>query len=726
MRKRSSIFSIFSVAVLTVCGAVAQDTQNRVFEISTRNTSLVYTAREDGRLVQRYYGPRIADPSRFEAMRSPDKADSRREMTWEAYPTYGLGFTNEPALSVIHHDGSLITEMALTDHRIQSDQNIVRHTFTLCDRVYDLTVELHAEAYQNEDVIALWTVIRNNEPGAVSLNNFYSSMLDLRAESYYLTHFNGTWAGEMNRTEERLGYGVKSVESRKGVRTTQTENPSFILSLGAPARENHGHCIGGALAWSGNYKLSFEVNEWDHLSVMTGMNPFMSQYKLSPGESLQTPASIYTYSTTGQGQVSRNLHDWARQYALHDGYSPRPVLLNSWEGAYFDFDENTITTMIDDAARLGVELFVLDDGWFGNKYPRNDATQGLGDWQVNRRKLPRGLEYLIDHATRRGVKFGLWIEPEMVNPRSELAECHPDWIVQSPGREKITMRNQLLLDLSNPAVQDFIWHTVDSLLTAHPRIAYIKWDANRHVEQVGSPYLAADMQTRFWIEYTRGLYGIYEKIRAKYPDLIFQACASGGGRVDYGSLRYHDEFWTSDNNDALRRIYMQYSTNLIYPANATASHISAIPGHQTGSITPLKFRFDVAMSGRLGLELQPEDIPAAEQEFAKQAIASYKEHIRDLVASGDLYAAKDKSKAVLFAYCTDFNNRGVWPTIKLHGLDPNKKYRIREINRLRPGKAFWGDGMVFQGDYLINMGVELRIARQYDSAVFLLEESDND
>ncbi len=739
MLKRLINVSLLFAGLLSAAGVNAQ---NKVYEISTRGTSLVYTVGADGRLIQRYYGERIADAAQFEAARGYNRADTRREMNWEAYPAYGFSFTSEPALSVVHHDGSLITELAFVKQQSKTSGEVTRHIFTLRDRVYDLTVELHAEAYAGQDVIALWSVIRNNEPGSVVLKNFYSSMLDLRANSYYLTHFNGTWAGEMNRTEERLGYGVKSIESRKGVRTTQTENPSFILALDAPAGEECGRCIGGALAWSGNYKLSFELNEWDHLSVMAGMNPFMSDYKLDRGGQFETPKMIYTYSAAGQGQVSRNFHDWARLYAINKGNTPRPVLLNSWEGAYFDFDEKTITSMIDDAAALGVELFVLDDGWFGNKYPRNAADAGLGDWQVNRKKLPRGLQYLIDHATARGVKFGLWVEPEMVNPRSELAERHPDWIVQSPGREKLTMRNQLLLDLANPAVQDFIWHTMDSLLTAHPGIAYIKWDANRHVEQVGSPYLAADRQTHFWIEYTKGLYGIYEKIRAKYPDLIFQACASGGGRVDYGSLKYHDEFWTSDNTDALRRIYMQYSTNMIYPALASGSHVSANTSHQTGAITPLKFRFDVACSGRLGLELQPKDIPADQMQFARQCIADYKAHVRELVTSGDLYrlispydrtnnhasiayVAKDKSKAVLFAWCTDFNNRGVLPTIKLSGLDPAKKYRLTEINKAKPRKAFWGDGMTFDGEYLANMGIELQIARQYDSAVFLIEEIKN-
>lgn len=730
---------LFLSALVSAAVTKANTTDcTKVYPVSTEKTTLVYTVGEDNRLIFRYYGARIYDTDQFRQIKGYLRPDCKREANYEAYPSFGLGYVNEPAISAVNADGSLITELSFSDYEEMREGNIHHTIFTLKDKISNLIVRLHIDAYQEEDVITQYVTIGNEGKGEVTLKNFYSSFLNFRANDYYLTHFYGTWAGEMNRMEERLEPGIKTIESKKGIRTTQSENASFILSFDQPVRETNGICMGGALAWSGNYKLSFEVDEREHLNILCGMNPFLSDYHLAEGESLETPKMIYTFSVDGQGTVSRNFHDWARKYSLHNGYAERPILLNSWEGAYFDFDEKKITDMIDDAARLGIELFVLDDGWFGNKYPRNSATMGLGDWQVNKKKLPHGLQYLINHATEKGVKFGLWIEPEMVSPKSELAEKHPEWIVQSPGREKITMRNQLLLDLTNPEVREFIWETVDGLLSSYPGIAYIKWDANRHVEQVGSCYLPEDRQTHFWIDYTKGLYSIYERIRGKYPDLIIQACSAGGGRVDFGSLKYHDEFWTSDNTDALRRIYMQYSTNLIYPPVATGSHVSAVPGHQTGSITPLKFRFDVAMSGRLGLELQPKDIPEKDLDFVRQAIENYKIHVRELVTGGDLYrllspyettyaanafVRKDKGKAVMFAYCTEFNRRGIRPTIKFQGLDPDKKYHLTEINKVREQSSFWGDGMVFDGEYLMNAGIELRIARQYDSAVFLLEEA---
>jgi len=731
----TKIIKLNLVPFLIFCGvffsAPVLAQHSKVISTETQNTSLVYAVGENGRLIFCYYGKRLNNTTSFE----PFKSYGQEE---EAYPAFGAGYVNEPALSVVHHDGSLITELAFQGMKTDNKApDISCSVIYLKDKVYDLSVELHTESYINEDVLTQWIVIENDEPGPVLLKNFYSSCLHVKARDYYLTHFQGAWADEMNRGEEKLDYGIKTVESKKGVRTAQTENASFILSLDHAAEETAGECYGGALAWSGNYKLSFEIDEEGKLNVLSGINPFLSGYKLEKDESLITPQMIYTYSASGQGQLSRNFHDWSRRFALVDGFEPRPVVLNSWEGAYFNFDETTLTDMMDEAAKMGIEMFVLDDGWFGNKYPRNSDNAGLGDWQTNRKKLPHGLGSLIDHANSLGLGFGIWIEPEMVNPKSELTERHPEWIVQSPGREKITMRNQLLLDLSNPKVQDFIWNMIDSLLTTHPQIAYIKWDANRHVEQVGSTYLPKDEQSHFWIDYTKGLYNIYKKIREKYPKLIMQACSSGGGRLDFESLKYHNEFWASDNTDPLTRIFIQYGTNLIYPPIATAAHVSTSPNHQTGRTTPLKFRFDVAMTGRLGMELQPKDIQGKDRVFAIEALKNYKEYVRPLVAGGDLYrlispyddgnwvsqmyVSKDNESAVLFTFSTEPHNRGIFPTLKLQGLDSRKNYKVKEINNSGASR-FWGNEQVFPGEFLSNVGMEVAISRQFDSAVFLITE----
>ncbi|WP_321347832.1 alpha-galactosidase [uncultured Draconibacterium sp.] len=734
---KNTILLSFILLILLATAAKGQNT--KVIEINTKSTSLVYAVDRSGRLIFQYYGKKVEAPENFKQQHTYSKPDTDRDFSYEAYPTFGLGNINEPALAVIHSDGSLNTELAFETFETKSNEGFSETVIHLKDRVFDFAVELHTKAYFNEDVITQWTVIENNENGAVKLNNFASSFLPLKAESYYLTHFYGAWAGEMSVAEEKLENGIKVIECKKGVRTTQTENASFILSLNHPSLENSGECYGGALAWSGNYRLAFQVDEWRTLNVVTGINPFLSAWNLKSGESFTTPEMIYTFSNGGRGQVSRNLHDWGRKYGMTGGTEIHDIVLNSWEGAYFTFDENTLTGMMDDAAEMGIETFVLDDGWFGNKYPRNNDDAGLGDWQTNTKKLPRGLDYLIDYAHSKGLKFGLWIEPEMVNPESELAENHPEWIVQSNGREKITWRNQLLLDLSNPKVQDFVFNVFDSLLTTHPGIEYIKWDTNRHVEQAGSTYLSDSEQTHIWVAYTEGLYAVYDRIRAKYPDFVIQDCASGGGRLDYGALKYHNEYWTSDNTDPLSRIFIQYGTTLIYPPVGAASHVSTSPNHQTQRMTPLKFRFDVAMTGRLGMELQPKDIQGEDRVFAEEAIKNYKQFVRPLVTTGDLYrlkspydeggwasqlfVAKDKSEAVFYAFSLEPHLRGIYPTIKLNGLDTNKKYQIKEFNK--NGKSrFWGDGQTFSADYLMNVGVELLIADQFESAVFMLEAVD--
>ncbi|MCY1721557.1 alpha-galactosidase [Prolixibacteraceae bacterium Z1-6] len=732
----------YLLLLISLCLGNFVFSQNKqVISLHTNGTSVVYSVDQINRLVFQYYGKRIEDVGPFIGHAYYKKLDTDRDLSYEAYPTFGLGNINEPAFAATHYDGSLNTELVYVEHALdESVSGISYLIISLKDKVYDLKVELHLKAYLKEDVITQWVEITNHEPAEITLNRFYSSFLNVKSSTYYLTHFYGPWAGEMTTVEEKVENGIKIIESKKGVRTTQGENPSFILSLDHPARENEGMCYGGALAWSGNYRLAFQVDEWKNLNVLSGINPFLSEWKLKQGEIFTTPEMIYSFSAEGQGKISRNFHDWGRNYGLTGGYEPHAIVLNSWEGAYFSFDEKTLIHMMDEAAKLGIEMFVLDDGWFGNKYPRNNDDAGLGDWQTNRQKLPHGLDYLIQHARSKELQFGLWIEPEMINPESELAGNHPEWIVQSPGREKITWRNQLLLDLSNPQVQEFVWQVFDSLLTTHPGISYIKWDANRHVEQAGSTFLLPEKQSHFWIAYTNGLYSVYEKIRAKYPNVIIQDCASGGGRLDYGALKYHNEFWTSDNTDPLSRIFIQYGTNLIYPPVATASHVSTSPNHQTGRVTPLKFRFDVAMTGRLGMELQPRDIQGDDRVFAEYAIQNYKNHIRSLVTEGDLYRLispydeggwasqlfvdKSKMTAVLFAFSLEPHTRGIYPTVKLKGIDPSKMYQITEINS--NGKSrFWGNEQLFPGEFLINVGIELKISDQFDSGVFLITEDDS-
>ena len=402
--------------------------------------------------------------------------------------------------------------------------------------------------------------------------------------------------------------------------------------------------------------------------------------------------------------------------------------------------------MIADIASMGGELFVMDDGWFGNKYPRKTDRTSLGDWKVDREKLPSGVEGLIKEAGKNNIKFGIWIEPEMANTRSELYEKHPDWVLKAPERDLVTGRGgtQVVLDLANPAVQDFIFNVVDELMSKYPEIDYIKWDANMSILNHGSNYLSNEEQSHMYIAYHRGLENICQRIRAKYPNLTMQACASGGGRVNYGILPYFDEFWTSDNTDAVQRVYMQWGTSYFFPAIAMASHISASPNHQTFRTVPLKFRIDVAMCGRLGMEMQPKDMTDDERKLCANAIAEYKK-IRPIVQFGDIYrlispydnrglaslmyVSPQKDKAVFYWWKLEHFCNQHLPRVKMNGLNPLADYLVYELNRIdkQPLKF---EGQVFSGAYLMANGLEIPYnhvvdkpqKNEYSSRVLYLEE----
>ena len=731
MMKR--LLTILSAAL--TAGAVSAAAPQQLIDIRTDDVSIVLAARPDGEVHFRHFGSRIDDPSPLADYKSSRRADHGTDDL--ACPVMGGRNFREPALRITHADGDMNTDLRYVSHssRQLADPNVTETVVKMTDCCQALDVELVFTAYARENVITTHTVIRNREEGPVTLHSFYSSAVTLKSDKYLLTHLYGAWAREAQVDHTLLTHGSKSIESMREVRTTHTENPAFMLTLGSGSfSENCGEVIAGALAWSGNFRLNFEVDEYDVLTVLAGANPNGSEYRLRPGESFTTPEMIYTHSLRGAGGASRNLHDWGRNYGVYHAERVVPTLLNSWEGAYFDFDAKVLKQMIDDAASMGLEMFVLDDGWFGNKYPRNAANAGLGDWQVNRKKLPAGIDDIASYAHRKGLKFGIWIEPEMVNPKSELAERHPDWIVRPPKREAPETRRQWLLDLSNPAVQDFVFETFDNTMKLSDKIDYIKWDANRNANNVGSAYLPADEQSHFWIDYTQGFYKVMERIRAKYPDVLIQACASGGGRVEFGAMKYFNEVWTSDNTEALSRTRIQYGTSLFYPATVMGSHVSATPNHQTGNITPIKLRFDIACAGRLGMELQPKRMDDAEKRFARKAVASYKAY-RDIVMEGDLYrigtpyddtgyyglmyVSKDKKKAVLFTYCIRYQSRTLIPKFRLHGLDAKTRYTVREQNTDK--KRFWFDGGTFTGEYLANAGINPNLSKIYDSAVFVLE-----
>ncbi len=720
--RKKSMFDREAVAIPAV--------EPRVIAIETDNTQLVLLVNEKGIVSTVHYGAYAGDPNQFLSFYS---GEHHNYGPASAYPVVGGTFNGLEALHVEYADGTQNTELYYTSHEVSSASGVTTTTIHLKDYVTDMEVALVYAACLKEDVIQMHSEITNNGKKAVKLRNYASASLNLDADDYLLTHFYGGWATEMQIDRELLTHDTKVLESRRGTQNTQDANPSFMVSLGKAFSETEGEVIAGAMAWSGNFRISFEIDQSDNLNIVSGINPFASAYPLAAGKTFVTPDMIYTWSGEGAGQASRNLHRWARKYSVWHGGQINPTLLNSWEGAYFTFTTETLLRMIDDAASMGLEMFVLDDGWFGLEHPRNSDNAGLGDWEVNTNKIPEGIDYVASYAHSKGLKFGIWIEPEMVNPDSNLAAEHPDWIVKSPGREIYQSRNQWILDLSNPAVQDFVFGVFDRTVSLSPNIDYVKWDCNRRIMSFGSPYLDAE-QDRFYVEYIQGLYSVCRRMREKYPDIIVQCCSAGGSRVDYGSMRWFNEVWASDNTDGISRVRIQYGTSLIYPACVMGSHVSTVPNHQTGNVTSLKFRFDVASAGRLGMELQPKSLSADERALADRCIKSYKGY-RDLVFNGDLYrlaspydgdyyglmyVSQDKRRAVVFTYCLRFQNYSIAAhRFRLQGLDPNASYKVTELNV--DNSRWWGDGQSFTGSFLAGGGFNPLFRESNTSAVFLLE-----
>lgn len=644
-------------------------------------------------------------------------------------------------LAVTHANGNPTLDLVCTDVvQVQESADSTLTTLRYKDRVFPFQVTVYIRTHLASDVFETWSRIRHDERGPVAITRADSVAIGFERmpEQAWLTSFPSTWAAEGQYSETALGTERSvTLENRAGVRGAFGVNPSFMLSLDGRPSETRGRVIAGALAWSGAWHLTLRRDVDGSLALNGGLNSANLRYPLSPGTDFDTPHFLFTFSGEGKGQASRNLHRWARQKGVRGGDQLRDILLNSWEGAYFTFDEARLLKMMDGVKAMGGEMFVLDDGWFGNgKFARDDDKRGLGDWQVNAAKLPRGLSFLAQEAAARGLKFGLWVEPEMANTESQLVKDHPDWVLQTQGRKRFTGRggSQVVLDLCNPKVQDFIVGFMDKLLTEHPGIAYIKWDANSDFLNVGSAWLPASEQGRVWVDYTRGLYDVLRRIQARHPKVVFKDCASGGGRMDYGNLAYAHEFWTSDNTDALQRLFIQWSANHIYPALATAAHVTVSPNHQTGRLLPLKFRFDVAMTGRLGFELDPAQMKTEDVDFARAAVQVYKS-IRPVVQDGDLYrllspyegnyaalmyVAEARDRAVVFGYNLRHLRGQDLPPVRLQGLDPAATYRIQERNALPKVKHSPWEGQAFSGRTLMELGLPLSLNREHDSAVFEL------
>ena len=703
--------------------------------VSTNNTDLVLKVSPKGRLYQVYFGDKLKNAADYDNLTWNTYAASDGAVSTRGHEVYaGSGNEDyfEPAVAITHADGNMTTYLYYKGVETKAIDGGTETIITLQDNKYPDTVKLHYAAYDKENVIKAWTEISHNEKNPVTLWRYSSTMLYFDASKYFLTSYHSDWAKEGQPETVQLTAGKKIIDTKLGTRAAMHTEPFFELGLNEPAKENEGNVVLGTIGWTGNFRFTFEVDNVGGLRVIPAINPYASDYKLRAGETFTTPEFIFTTSSTGVGQASRNLHDWARRYQVNMGMGDRLSLLNNWENTGFDFDQKSLAELMKDAKDLGVDMFLLDDGWFANKYPRKDDHAGLGDWDVTHSKLPEGIPGLVRDAKAAGVKFGIWVEPEMVNPKSELFEKHPDWVIQQPNRETYYYRNQLVLDISNPKVQDYVFGVVDRIMTENPDVAYFKWDCNSPITNIYSPYHKAN-QGNTYIDHVRGVYNVMSRIKAKYPNLPMMLCSGGGGRMDYEALKYFTEYWCSDDTDPYERLYIQWSLSKFFPAKTMGSHVT-----NWNKKTSVKFRTDVCSSCKLGFDIDLKPLKGTDDyTFVQQAVKNWS-RLKPVILDGDQYrlvspyetdhsalnyVSKDKSHAVLFAY--NLHPRYKEPRllkVRMQGLDPQRQYTVEEIN-LMPGtqSTFDFNGKRFSGDYLMKVGLDVLTPDEGTSHVFELK-----
>lgn len=718
---------LFFLCLITPLTGIAQTT----IPLESDRFAIVLHTDKQNYLHMVYCGERLNRPDEYKHIAATFRFPGDNSGIYSnAYTPAGTWNLAEPAIELIHNDGNPSLDLKYVSHKTTPiDANVTETAVLVADPVYKVSVTLYYKVWKKENVFEQWSEIRNDEKGPVVLNKYASANLFFTNKDFYLTTFQGQYLKEMQPMEEKLLQGMKTVDSKLGTRAMLLGTPNFMVSFGQPARENSGMVMLGQLAWSGNYKLDFDVDSYQNLRLIAGINPYASAYTLGNGKSFKTPSLIYTLSGNGTGQASRQLHSWARNYRVLDGNGQRLTLLNNWEATYFDFDETKLSGLIGDTKKLGADMFLLDDGWFGNKYPRNNDNAGLGDWQENVKKLPNGIGYLVKEAQKTGVKFGIWIEPEMVNPKSELYEKHPDWVIRQPERPEKYYRNQLVLDLANPDVQDFVFGVVDGLFTRNPELAFIKWDCNAVIYNAYSAWLQKNKipQTHLYVEYVNGLYKVLQRIRAKYPKVPMMLCSGGGGRGDYELLKYFTEFWPSDDTEPIERIFLQWNYSYFFPSITTDCHVTDW-GKQ-----PIKFRVDVASMGKLGFDVVVSHLSPDDLAFCQQALKNY-DSFKDIVWHGDQYrlaspyegpvasvgyVSQDKNRAVMFTYfhsnrvVESFTNR----PIRFAGLDPDKQYSLKELNVYPGKKSPVDESKVYSGSFLMNVGINPNVSAGRASVV---------
>lgn len=703
---------------------ITYSADKKIWLITTEYSSYAMGVSPDSQLQHLYWGGplwRIGDLPAAAQQRDISSFDPHQMLENEEYPGWGGPRYYEPALKITRADGNRDLVLHYVSHEIRANELDV----TLKDIRDDIEATLHYRAYPDTGLISRWSTVHNKTSQKITIESAQSATWYMpRGDGYRLSYLSGRWAAETQLNREPIHEGVKVLESRLG-HTGHNFNPWFAIDPG-DAQEEHGRVWFGALAWSGNWRITVEQTPYQQVRVTGGLNTFDFAYPLEPGQSLETPQFYAGFADHGFGEASRLLQKLELEYIQPGGKNARarPVLYNSWEATEFNVSEEGQKVLAEKAAKLGVELFVVDDGWFG---ARNNDKAGLGDWYVNPQKFPHGLNSLIGYVNKLGMDFGLWVEPEMVNPNSDLYRAHPDWVMNFPGRPRSELRNQLVLNLARDDVRDHIFHVLDKLASEY-NIRYFKWDMNRTFSEPGWPGMAPDEQKEIWVKYVLNFYDILARLRAKHPNLEIESCSGGGGRVDLGILRYVDEFWTSDNTEAFDRLRIQEGFTQAYAPKLMSAWVTDVP-NTNGRSTPLQYRFLVAMQGALGVGANLNQWEDADFALATRLIALYKQ-IRATVQFGELYrllsprtndttaneyVAPNNTDAVLFAFRHSQEYNTLPPIIPLQGLGERFVYRVESID----GKLVGGTAE-YSGAYLMQNGLQLVLKGDFDSTAVLL------
>ncbi|HPP85906.1 MAG TPA: alpha-galactosidase [Bacillota bacterium] len=651
------------------------------------------------------------------------------------YPCWGRGDMRTPALEIINPDGSNIIDLRYESHEIidgkpglkglpavyaEEGDKVQTLIITMLDKISNVAVKLYYTVFEDKDILTRHAEIVNRSADSVYINRAMSASVDFDSMHFDVISNYGTHARERHIQRSPLKYGRFTLSSRRGA-SSHVHNP-FLILTSPTADETSGDAYGFVLVYSGSFAAEVSGTQFHTARAVIGLNPEEFGWKLDAGESFTTPEAVMTYSPNGLEQMSANFHNIFRTRLCRGKYRDvrRPVLLNSWEACYFNFNEDRLKKIADCCADLGIELLVIDDGWFGK---RDTDNCSLGDWVVDRRKLPNGIEGIYNHLQKLGIKLGIWFEPEMVSPDSDLYRAHPDWCIHVPGRPRSEGRHQLILNLSKPEVCDYIYDSLAKILKTG-MIAYVKWDYNRNMTEIANEQLPPDRQREVTHRYYLGLYGLLERLVTDFPDILFESCSGGGGRYDAGLLYYMPQVWTSDNSDAIERLRIQYGTSLVYPLSTMSAHVSASPNHQTGHVTPFNTRFTVALTGSFGYELDPTALSDEDKENVRRTAAIYKEY-GDRIVNGTYHRLRDPHMEDCAAWCIVSEDKSTciagYVLTHVRNYGPNERIRLRGLKKDAVYREKFS-GKEYSGAQLCGYGIPAPLSLEYHSLLWIFEE----